>query len=142
MKELNVSEKKVKQYERSLKKKPKAQISEEKKKITVFQITEALKKKGYTPFDFVNFILQETFEYEDIVEEPSDKQNDQIEKLINSISDILNGESAVDYRDTRTYADVLSGKPKIGETGTGPEIMTISKIMTTNEVSMEKLKKE
>ena len=32
MKELNVSEKKVKQYERSLKKKPKAQISEEKKK--------------------------------------------------------------------------------------------------------------
>jgi len=84
------------------------------KGISVFQYTEALKRKGFTEYDFVKILLRQN------VIDLSDKDKRGIE-LVNTISSIYSGEKSVDYRDKRSYLDVVLGKDKIGETGVGPE---------------------
>jgi hypothetical protein len=45
-------------------------------------------------------------------------------KMETDLSNIINGEIQVDYRDSRTYAEVMSGKIKLDEAGTGPAIVS------------------
>ena len=82
--------------------------------ISVFQYTEALKRKGFTEYDFVRILLRQQFI--DLAED--DKKGI---KLVDVISNIYEGNESVDYRDKRSYVDVLLGKEKVGETGLGPE---------------------
>lgn len=82
---------------------------------SVFQFTEALKKKGYTEIDFVKLILNEFYYFDE--EESSNNVHDGI---LSFISDVFKGKKSVDYRDKRSYLDVVVGKEKCGETGTGP----------------------
>ena len=94
---------------------------------SVFQFTEALKKKGYTEMDFVRLILNEVYNYNGCCEDPNiidEKDN----KMMLLISDLFTGEKSVDHRDKRSYADVLLGKEKIGETGSGPEPVNVKKV--------------
>lgn len=85
---------------------------------SVFQFTEALKKKGYSEGDFVRLILNEVFNYNGSCEtgEIDEKDN----KMMEFISDIFTRKKSVDYRDKRSYLDVIAGKEKCGETGSGP----------------------
>jgi hypothetical protein len=82
--------------------------------ISVFQYTEALKRKGFTEYDFVKILLRQN------VIDLSEKDKRGFE-LVNAISSIYSRKESVDYRDKRTYLDVVLGKDKIGETGIGPE---------------------
>jgi hypothetical protein len=90
---------------------------------TAFQFTQALKKKGYTEVDFMQLILNKFYDYNWIsgrltneIEECEEKDNE----LMTMITEIMIKKKSVDYRDKRSYADVLLGKEKIGETGIGP----------------------
>jgi hypothetical protein len=83
--------------------------------ISVLQIAETLKKKGLTELDFVQLILTELYDFEN--DEIMEKKNFNI---LQTIDDIFLGKQGVDHRDKRTYADVLLGKEKCGDTGIGP----------------------
>lgn len=91
--------------------------------ISILQITEVLKKKGYTETDFVRLILTEFYEFE--TNEDTEVKD---EKLLHIIDSIFTGNEGVDYRDKRTYADVLLGKEKCGETGIGPKPVELRKV--------------
>jgi hypothetical protein len=85
---------------------------------SVFQFTEALKRKGYSEGDFVRLILNEVFNYNGCCETGISDEKDQ--KMIDFIHEIYTGNKSVDYRDKRSYLDVIVGKEKCGETGSGP----------------------
>jgi hypothetical protein len=94
---------------------------------SVFQFTQALKKKGFTEVDFVRLILNEIYNYNGSCEDDNiidEKDN----KMMILISDIFTGEKSVDHRDKRSYADVLLGKEKMGEVGAGPEPVNVKKV--------------
>lgn len=94
--------------------------------ISVFQYTEALKKKGFTEYDFVKILLRQGA----IDLAIDDKKGI---KLVDTISNIYEGKESVDYRDKRTYLDVILGKDKIGETGNGPEsIYSLNNVKKVN----------
>ena len=46
---------------------------------------------------------------------------DKHEKIFELLTSIANKEVSVDYRDSRTYASVLQGAPKIDKVGEGPK---------------------
>ena len=98
------------------------------KGISVFQYTEALKRKGFTEYDFVKILLRQN------VIDLSDKDKKGIE-LVDTISSIYSGEVSVDYRDKRTYLDVILGKDKIGETGVGPESIYLESKLDKKKVN-------
>ena len=87
-------------------------------KLQIKQIYEAIKKKGYTELDFISFLLIDNF--------PS-----QIKKkkevfwrcigMMQEIDKICDREVAVDYRDTRTYANVVQQQEQQQEEVLNPE---------------------
>lgn len=85
---------------------------------SVFQFTEALKRKGYSEGDFVRLILNELFNLNNTCESGVSDEKD--EKMIKFITDIFDKKVSVDYRDKRSYLEVIVGKEKCGETGSGP----------------------
>ena len=89
-------------------------------KITIRQINELLRKKGYTEKDYLNMILFEIYGFEEETRDGGEvsRKND---SLIDIIDDIFDGDYGVDYRDNRTYAEVLIGKKRMEEAGVGPE---------------------
>jgi len=87
---------------------------------TIFQFTETLKKNGFSDIDFVRLILNEIYNYNGSCEDYS-IHDDRDNKLMLVISDIFTRKKSVDYRDKRSYADVLLGKEKCGEVGAGPQ---------------------
>ena len=94
--------------------------------ISVFQYTEALKKKGFTEYDFVKILLRQG-----VIDLAIDDKKGI--KLVDTISNIYEGKESVDYRDKRSYVDVILGKDKIGETGIGPEsIYSLNNIKKVN----------
>ena len=81
-------------------------ITNDKYKISCEQMANALSKKGYTMADVIAQMLDSDF----CVKNKKDTEkytDDYFIKLNNTICDILEGEIAVDYRDKRTYAEVL-----------------------------------
>jgi hypothetical protein len=91
---------------------------DDKPPISLNQITHALKKKGFSDKDLLNSILMNVW-FED--DEVSDEDVVRNGNLIDMIYSIINKEVAVDYRDSRTYANVLLGISKTDETGEGPK---------------------
>jgi hypothetical protein len=85
---------------------------------SVFQFTEVLKRNGYSEGDFVRLILNEIYNYNGSCETGISDEKD--EKMMEFINDIFNRKKSVDYRDKRSYLDVINGKEKCGETGSGP----------------------
>jgi hypothetical protein len=91
---------------------------DDKPPITLNQIIHALKKQGFSDKDLLNSILMNVW-FED--DEVSDEDVVRNGNLIDMIYSIINKEVAVDYRDSRTYANVLLGISKTDETGEGPK---------------------
>lgn len=92
--------------------------SDDKPPISLNQITNALKKQGFNDKDLLNSILMNVW-FED--NEISDDDVVRNGNLIDMIYSIINKEVAVDYRDSRTYANVLLGISKSDEPGEGPK---------------------
>ena len=91
--------------------------SQSAKKLTIVQIHNAIKKQGYSEKDLISFILADYFEESiEINEEIQDKST----KLLGLLESLCLKEIAVDYRDSRTYANVLQGIPMTEEPGEGP----------------------
>ena len=91
---------------------------EEQQKLTVRQVHEAIKKQGYTEADLISFILYYYDNQVNIKEEVEEKSD----KLIVLLDKICYKQIAVDYRDNRSYANVLSGVERTEEPGSGPKI--------------------
>jgi hypothetical protein len=91
--------------------------------VSILQITEALKRKGFTELDFIRLILTEFYDFES--NEDMQKKD---ENLLQVIDSIFTGNLSVDHRDKRSYLDVLLGKEKCGETGIGPKPVEYKKV--------------
>lgn len=91
--------------------------------VSVLQIAETLKKKGITELDFIHLLLIELYDFEN--DETMEKKNEDILQIIDNI---FLGKQGVDHRDKRTYADVILGKDKCGETGIGPKPVEYKKV--------------
>jgi len=101
---------------------------EDDKGISVFQYTEALKRKGFTEYDFVRILLRQN------VIDLSEKDKKGFE-IVDTISNIYSGKESVDYRDKRTYLEVVLGKDKIGETGVGPDSIYLENSLDKKKVN-------
>ena len=73
-------------------------------KLRVQQICEAIKKKGYSELDFISFLLIDNFPGQ--IKQKKDVFWRCI-KMMQEIDKICERETAVDYRDERTYANVV-----------------------------------
>jgi hypothetical protein len=94
-------------------------------KITVKQITEALKRRGYNEVDFITVILEDLYHCNRIQFPQGPTLEERSNNLIYTIDSILDGEISVDHRDSRTYASVLLGEKKNDEAGAGPKPIVI-----------------
>lgn len=92
------------------------------RKLTIRQVHEALKKKGYNETDFISFIVSDYYDYKVKVDEASEIRS---EALLVMIEQLCYGEVPVDYRDTRSYASVLQGISRTEEPGLGPSPVEI-----------------
>jgi PP-loop superfamily ATP-utilizing enzyme len=89
-------------------------------KFTVTQITEVLKKKGYDYKDLVNLILWDWF---DECVEMNVEQNERANAAFEYLNDVCYKRIVeVDHRDSRTYANVVSGVSRTEEPGAGPTV--------------------
>jgi len=91
--------------------------NEDKPRFTLKQIHEVLKKRGFGEEDLLAIILQNSDI--DLVgnSEAIEKKS---EDLLDVLYDIYDNAISVDYRDSRTYAQVLLGSKKTEEAGSGP----------------------
>jgi hypothetical protein len=83
--------------------------------ITCKQATQKMSQLGYSMEDLMYLLVGRL--------DPREKSKYKREfrdKMETDLSNILNGEIQVDYRDSRTYAEVMSGKTKQDEAGIGP----------------------
>lgn len=72
-------------------------------KVSCEQVADKLTKMGYTMADLINYFVNLN-----VMEKDKEKYTDIYrEKIQNSIFGILEGEIAVDYRDGRSYAEVV-----------------------------------
>ena len=85
--------------------------------LTTNQIECVIKKHGFTEKDILNTILIQEFYGKITISESMIKRFDDLNTLLDSI---YNNEIAVDYRDNRTYANVLLGVSRTEEPGQGP----------------------
>jgi len=90
---------------------------QDKRKITIRQAHEALKKKGYTETDFISFIISDYFDFKVKVSQEVETRSEQ---LIVLLEKICYEQIAVDHRDNRSYASVLQGATRTEEPGAGP----------------------
>jgi len=86
--------------------------------ITCKQATHKMLQLGYSMEDLMYLLVGRL----DPREKPKYKRAFR-DKMESDLSNIINGEIQVDYRDSRTYADVMSGKTKRDEAGIGPAII-------------------
>lgn len=99
----------------------------EKPRFTVKQIHEVLKKRGFKEEDLLAIILQNSdvglIETTETIENKSDD-------LLDILYQIYDNVISVDYRDSRSYAEVLLGNKRTEEIGAGPKTtMKEEKIM-------------
>ena len=92
-----------------------AQEEQDKRKLNIRQVHEALKKQGYNETDFISFIISDYYDYKVKVDQAIETRS---ESLIAMLEQICYGQVAVDYRDTRSYASVLQGIARTEEPGT------------------------
>ena len=96
------------------------QETSSRQQITIFQIQETLKKKGFNEKDFISLILIEYFDIK------SKRENiKRCENMLEIIRQVCDNEIDVDYRDSRTYASVVLGVPRTDEQGRGPRVVDI-----------------
>jgi len=86
--------------------------------VTCKQATNKMLQLGYSMEDLVYLLVGRL----DRREIPKYKRAFR-EKMKVDLSNIINGYIQVDYRDSRTYAEVMSGKTKQDEAGVGPAII-------------------
>lgn len=88
--------------------------------VTCNQLAHKITSMGYTMADLAYLLVGRL--------DPSEKTRYTRafrEKLEHDVEDILSGDIPVDYRDSRTYAEVLAGKSQVDEPGAGPKIVDI-----------------
>ena len=91
---------------------------EEKPRFTLKQIHEVLKKRGFGEEDLLAIILQNSEVDLIATTEAIEKKS---EDLLDILYDIYDSAISVDYRDSRTYAQVLQGNKRTDEAGAGPQ---------------------
>lgn len=84
------------------------------------QIHAVIKKKGFTETDLMNSIILSHYHNTKLIP-MEDEMWDKHEKLFELLTSIANKEISVDYRDSRTYANVIQGQARTNVTGKGPD---------------------
>ena len=92
-----------------------------KKKLSIDQVHEVLKKKGFNEKEFISVII-DNFGFDGKVKIQKETIK-RFESFFHIIEDICDGDIEVDHRDSRTYASVLLGAPRTEEPGRGPQIV-------------------
>jgi len=95
-----------------------------KKKLSISQVYETLKKKGFNEKEFISLIIDH-FCFDDKIKIQKETIK-RCESLFHTIEDICAGDIEVDHRDSRTYASVLLGMPRTEEPGRGPRVVELN----------------
>lgn len=96
--------------------------NQDRRKLKIRQVHEALKKQGYNETDFISFIISDYYDYKVKVDQAIETRS---EALLAMIEQICYGQVAVDHRDNRSYANVLQGASRTEEPGVGPSPVQI-----------------
>ena len=87
-------------------------------RFTTKQIYEVLKKRGFTTDDLLAFVFESTSRDLVTITSAMEQRSDELFELLNNIAENI---VSVDYRDSRTYLQVLAGAKKTDEAGAGPQ---------------------